>query len=118
MTIDWPQLAGAGAVARHIEPSDDLEAEFVQLGRNLANKCRATFVVQIEAQTSDPTLLAAAERGRREVLEAGAVDGTPWRCTHCDLTITAIAGEVGDRCPAWKMRWAAFRRVDDLEATN
>ena len=66
MTIDtyWPQLAGAGA--RSLEPTAELEAEFVQLGANLAHKCPATFYVLLAAHISDPRLVAAAERGRRE----------------------------------------------------
>ncbi len=70
MTIDryWPQLAGAGMVARHHEPSPDLEDDFVQLGRNLASRCEATFRLLVEAQTNEPALMRAAERGRAEVL--------------------------------------------------
>ncbi len=71
MTIDryWPALAGAGMVARHQDSTPDLEDDFVQLGRNLADRCWATFRVLVEAQTTDPYLVAAAERGRREALE-------------------------------------------------
>ena len=69
MSIDahWAQLAGAGAVARYVEPTAELEDEFVQLGANLAHKCPATFYVLLAAHTSDPRLVAAAERGRAEV---------------------------------------------------
>lgn len=71
MTIDahWPQLAGAGLVARYVEPTAELEAEFVQLGRNLVDRCEATFYLLLAAQTSDPLLVAAAERGRQQALE-------------------------------------------------
>jgi hypothetical protein len=46
------------------------EAEAAQFGRNLADKCEASFVALLAAQTSDPRFVAAAERGRREALEA------------------------------------------------
>jgi hypothetical protein len=51
------------------------EEEAAQLGRNLAEKCEASFVALIAAQTSDPRFVAAAERGRREALAMTAVDG-------------------------------------------
>lgn len=71
MTIDahWPQLAGAGLVARHEEPSAELEDEYIQLGRNLADKCEATFSDLLASKTTDPDLIEAAWRGRREALE-------------------------------------------------
>ena len=50
----------------------DLEAEYEQLGRNLAGKCRASFVTVVASKTKDPRLIEAAERGRREAL---AVEG-------------------------------------------
>ena len=74
MTIDthWAALAGVGLVARHQEPSPDLEDELVQLGHNLSDRCRVTFDALVAARTTDPALVAAAERGRREALEAGS----------------------------------------------
>lgn len=71
MSIDrhWPQLAGAGAVARHQEPSAAVIEDFENLGRNLAHKGEATFVVALAAQSTHPVLVAAAWRGRREVLD-------------------------------------------------
>ena len=48
----------------------DLVAEFEQLGRNLAHKCLATHVCLVHSKTSDPRLIAAADRGRRAALEA------------------------------------------------
>ncbi len=51
----------------------DLDAEYEQLGRNLAGKCLATHVCIVHAKTSDPILIAAADRGRRAALEEKAV---------------------------------------------
>ncbi len=70
IATDWPRLAGAGLVARLEDPSPDLEADFAQLGRNLADKCLVSFCDQVAAETSDPALVAAALRGRQEVLDA------------------------------------------------
>ncbi len=55
----------------HAEAAD-LEAELVQLGRNTADRCEATFYALVAARTADPALVAAAERGRREALEQGS----------------------------------------------
>jgi len=52
----------------------DLEAEFYRFGRNTADTCRATFVTLLAGRTDDPQLVAAAERGRLEVL-ADSVEG-------------------------------------------
>ena len=49
----------------------DFVAEFEQLGRISAGKwCRATFLTTLAEMTTDPDLIAAAERGREEVLDA------------------------------------------------
>jgi len=56
-------------VARHQTPTPDLEAEFVEYGRTMSDKCEATWQLLLAAQTDDPRLVAAAERGRREALE-------------------------------------------------
>jgi len=47
-----------------------LEDELYQLGANTADRCEATFRALVAARTTDPALVAAAERGRREALEA------------------------------------------------
>ncbi len=49
----------------------DLEQEFVQLGRNLADRCWATFLTTLAEMTTDPVLVAAALRGRREARDVG-----------------------------------------------
>ncbi len=82
MTIDahWPQLAGAGLVARHQEPSADLEDELVEMGRTLADRCLATFDALVRARTTDERLIAAAYRGRLRALEQ--IEATPDRAAH------------------------------------
>jgi hypothetical protein len=110
----WPQLAGAGLVARHQEPSDDLEADFEELGRALAGKCEATFAAVVMAQTTDPLLTAAAERGRAEALETPS---RQLRCVGCDEVIVAIAVEAAHRCPARRRRWTRFRLVETEPAS-
>jgi hypothetical protein len=52
-----------------LRPATDLEDEFETLGRNTSTKCEATFVTIVAARTDDPVLIAAAERGRRQVLD-------------------------------------------------
>lgn len=48
--------------------------EASQFGRTTASKSEATFTVLLLSMTSDPDLIAAAERGRREALAmAGSV---------------------------------------------
>jgi len=50
------------------------EAEYRQFGANTADVCRATFLTVLASKTSDPHLVAAAESGRREVLEVNTTD--------------------------------------------
>lgn len=54
---------------RIIPTVTDFESEYRQFGRNTADRCRATFLTLLHSRTSAPHLIAAAERGRREVLE-------------------------------------------------
>jgi hypothetical protein len=38
-----------------------------------------------------------------------------WRCPSCNLTVVALAVETGHRCPARKLRFVAFKRVEEAE---
>jgi hypothetical protein len=58
-----------------VNATSEAVAEYRQFGQNTASKCRATFLTLLADRTSDPSLVAAAERGRREGLEA-IVDST------------------------------------------
>ncbi len=93
----------------------DFEAEYEQLGRNTASKCRATFVALVASKTENPRLIAAAERGRREVLSVEGIhvvvatehttiarvraDDGIWDVTRGHLTGWGCScNEVGGRC--------------------
>lgn len=69
----WPALAGGGE--RFVQPDwvdyvppRTTEEEFVQSGRERAHKAESTFRDLLRAKTTDPEYVAAAERGRAEVL--------------------------------------------------
>jgi len=90
-------------------------AEYRQFGANTATTCRATFLTVLASKTDDPQFIAAAERGRLEVLSVEGIhvvvatehttiarvraDDGIWDVVRGHLTgWSCTCNEVGGRC--------------------
>lgn len=71
------------------------DAEYHQFGRNTATTCRATFLTVLASKTHDPQLIAAAERGRREVLEVNTTDAVQILIARDPVILARVRDDFG-----------------------